>query len=296
MKMQTLDLSQRAMLADLSISCWEAVKTDKKASREYCASHNIDARAARVRKELLPEDAKEYDAVCKAARHLRDVFKDQTLPWGEGTRGVRVLPAANYVALGDALRKPRADFEEKVAAFLAAYPQLREEARKRLNGTFNEDDYPTPAYMANRFRVSFSVMPFPASNDFRVNLGDAEVDAIKAQIEAETTTIAQGAMREAWGRLRETLERMVERLAAKDEDGEPATYRDTLFSNLSEIADLLPRLNLTGDPVMDKLAADTKQAITDRLSPEQCRRNPRARQTAIDEATRILSLLPPRKN
>lgn len=292
--MDTLNLSQRAMLADLSVSCWEAIKTDRQASKSFCTEHKTKQGAAHVRKRLLPQDCPEYKAVRNAATRLGDTFRELTSPWGEGTRGIRILSAANYMPLGDALRKARADYEEKVDAFISVYSKLREQARIELNGLFKEEDYPTEARMREKFRVHFSVMPLPASSDFRLHLAEGEVDILRAQFEQDSKAAVEAVTRDAFNRLREPLEKMVSGLQSPDEEGN-FRYHDTLFTNLHEVAELLPRLNISDDPAMNKLASETREKITEAFSPKQCKVNPRARETALNEATRILSLLPPRR-
>src|SRR5215467_7763699 len=85
-------LSQRAMLASLSVGYWRAHKMDRLASQAVCIANQADEGVAKVYKDLKPESCPEYEAAQKRARLLDATFRANTLPWGEGTKGLRVLP------------------------------------------------------------------------------------------------------------------------------------------------------------------------------------------------------------
>jgi hypothetical protein len=89
-----VNLNDRALLVQLSISQWTARKYDKRITKEVAHSNNTAVEAGRYNKSLLPMN--DYlDRVHKKSTHIRNKFYDNTLPWG--LEGTMMLPSANYL-------------------------------------------------------------------------------------------------------------------------------------------------------------------------------------------------------
>ena len=157
------------------------------------------------------------------------------------------------------------------------------QAERDLNGLFSRKDYPDPVSLRDKFNFSVSVNPVPDSDDFRVSLSDDEVDQIKADIEARVKDSISSAMRDAWDRLYQAIKHMTEKL-----NDPKAIFRDSLVKNITDLCDLLPRLNLTGDPNLEKITTEARAALG-ALDPEDLRRYELERKVAADKAGDILS-------
>ncbi len=97
-----MNLSDRALLVQLTISQWTARKYDKKATQEVATTFNTSKDAGRYNKSLLPMN--DYlDRVHKKTTHIREKFYKNTLPWGmEGTmmlNDIRLVELALYCFL-----------------------------------------------------------------------------------------------------------------------------------------------------------------------------------------------------
>lgn len=278
------NLSKKAMLAMLQIKKWSASKHDKRATQEVATNHNASSLAGRYRKNLLASKTKNaLEDVSQACDEARTFHYQNTLPWGQD--GSRILPKENYFSYVEEMRKYRQKFDAAVKDFIAEYPTLRHNAKAEL-GTLHEDtDYPNAAEIESKFSFDIVFLPFPDAKDFRVDLGDDEVSEIKSQIARQSTDAVTLAMREAWGRLHEGVSRMVERLADPD-----AVFRDTLVSNLTELCEVLPKLNVNDDPALAKMCDQVKEKLTAR-TPAELREDKGAREKTALDATSILSMM-----
>lgn len=274
-------LSEKAMLVKLSISKWSARKLDKKVTREVADKYGTDQDRGRYNKVLLAKTA--LEKITQAESKGRTFHYAQTLPWKDD--GWRILPSANYFNYTEEMRRLRAEFDDAVREFLDSYPSLVEEARWQLNGLFNPEDYPSIFKMANKFCFEVEVNPMPTAADFRVDLQADEVARIQKEIEARANKGAQVAMQDLWNRLHGAVSSMAERLSDPDK-----IFRDSLVTNLVDLVDLLPRLNLTGDANLAKMAEDARVKLT-AYDPQTLRDHKQARAHTAQAANDILAAM-----
>ena len=115
-------------------------------------------------------------------------------------------------------------------------------------------------------------MPLPDAADFRVTLGDEEKERIKRQITAAVEASLQVASRELWQRLYEAVSHLAERLQAYKvtEEGVEHPFRDSVVTNLMKLVDVLPKLNVTADPELERLAAEVRASLL--VDPQELRK------------------------
>jgi hypothetical protein len=287
MTLKETKLTDRAMLVNLSISQWNAVKNDKRVNREVAQKHGSDESMGRYNKSLVAKHA--LDKVKKLANQARVSHYFRTLPWRDG--GDRILSSAGYFAYAKEMRTLMSEFDSAVSEFCANYSQYVDDARKSLNGLFDADDYPKVAEIRSKFGMNFDVFPMPTSDDFRVNLGDSETARIKAEIESQSQAQLSRAMSDVWERMRDVVSKMSERLKAytQTNDGKTSSpFRDSLVSNIAELLDILPTLNLTNDSRIDEFAREMRSSLT-AFTPDQLRESETARKDTAMRADEILS-------
>ena len=282
--MNNNELLTRAMLVNLSISSWSARKYDRKVTAEVNESHGAGVNAGRYNKSLMPDDAVSYQALQKHIAATRiDIHYAQTLPWSD--MGWRLLPIANYQAYTDKLRAAMHTFDTLRDAFIAEYPTLRENARVKLNGMYNESDYPVS--ISRRYSMAVEYAPVPTGTDFRVALAQSEIDTIAARTEQRV----QAAFNEAMTGKDGAVTRLYDVLAsiqAKLSDPK-GIFRDTLIGNARELCDVLTRLNVTGDPRLEEYRRQTE--LLAMSEPETLRKNPDVRAQVANEAQSILDAM-----
>lgn len=276
-------LSAKAMLCSLSIRIWSARTHDAEASQEIATRHGAQADVGRYHKILLPKAAlAEIQAVVSEARQEHYFL---TLPWDDN--GYRVLPAAAYMDHVERMNRLRTRFSAAVEALTSQFAQLVEEARSRLGSLFRLDDYPSFQQLSEKFAFETKVMPLPEAGDFRVTLGDEERARIQRQIKAAVEASLQIGSRELWFRLYDAVRHMAERLNAYKvtENKVEHPFRDSLVTNLVKLLEVLPKLNLTGDADLDRLASEVRDSLL--IDPERLRRSDKVREETARAAAEI---------
>jgi hypothetical protein len=173
-------------------------------------------------------------------------------------------------------------FDDQVREFLENYPELISRAKKTLNQMFDEQDYPDIHKLETRFAFATQITPVPSAEDFRVDLAQEEVSAIRQQIEHQAQKAQAEAMASLWQRLYDVVSKMADRL---DEEG--AVFRDSLVNNIKDLAALLPRLNIAEDPDLERLGNYVSQRLCT-VTPDVLRRDPTIRKETADQANAVL--------
>jgi len=272
-----MNLSDRALLVQLSISQWTARKFDKKVTQDVASTHGVSTNAGRYNKALLPMNDL-LDRVHKKSTLIRTKFYDNTLPWG--IEGTMMLPSANYLKFVTDFRKEKGEWQYLVDDFVRNYGQLKLDAQRLLNGMYNDADYPSDYEIANKFKMDMAIFPVPAT-DFRVQIASDELTRIQQDVEARVKDAQQQAMQEVWNRLYERVKNMAEKLADPK-----AIFRDTLVDNLRDQCDMLTRLNFTDDPNLEALRSEVESNLL--KHPDALRNDPDLRRDKAAEAKAIM--------
>lgn len=253
-------LSSRALLVSVNISQWVGRKLDKRATETANNAHHAESTAGNYTKKLLPA-AIELEQVATIASQARKYYYEQTLPWMSD--GTRIISGKNYLNFQSEMRVIRAKFDSAVKNFVLAYPTLKKEAEKKLGDLFNSQEYPNEYDITNRFNIEVNFLPMPDSKDFRVAVAESE----KKEFERKIKEIESVAMREASQRLLDVIKSATERL-----NDPKAIFRDSMLSNISDMAELIPVLNISDDSQLSQISLDAK-ALIDSLDAKTVRTN-----------------------
>ena len=246
-------ITERAMLAAVHISIWTAVKHDRKISRDVASQHGAHRDAGRYNKQLL-RGADKLDDLRTLAGQIRQYFYKITLPWSD--EGFRLLPSNFYFDLMARMREFEASFEQGVDSFLAVYPQYIDQVRPELNGLFREEDYPAAEKLREKFGVKVEILPIPSGGDFRVQMSVEEQARVSREIDANVRQSLTRGTEDLWKRLREVVSHMVDRL------NEPESrFHASLVTNVVDLAEILPRLNVNGDADLNRFAEQIRQRL-----------------------------------
>lgn len=276
-------LTNKALLVTLNISMWTARKLDKREGSEIARKHGAADGVARVNKSLLP-GAESLDKVSKLAGTIRTDYYQLTLPWVDG---MGIIKADGYLGFTQIMSRHKANWDVAVARFLSEYPSLRDAAKARLNGLYSLEDYPHPRRVEEKFKLDIAFYPVPDAGDWRVSLSDEETERLKAQITEKVMESQGRAMKEAWDRIHGVVRRAHERLSQPD-----AIFRDSLIENARELCRILPSLNITDDPHMERMRDEVERHLCD-YEPDDLRRNPGVRAAVSDKLAEIMSKMGP---
>jgi hypothetical protein len=275
-----MNLNDRALLVQLSISQWTARKYDKKATRQVADANGTTMDAGRYNKALLPMNDL-LDNIHKKTTHIRQKFYDNTLPWG--IEGTMMLPTANYLNFMSEFRKERGEWNTLVDTFWQNYDGLVSNAQRILGSLYDHSDYPSSADIRQKFHMDMAVFPVP-STDFRVSIGSDELSRIQQDVERRVQEAQSKAMTEVWQRLHDRVKHMAEKLADPK-----AIFRDSMIENAREICALLPRLNFSDDPNLEAMRQQVEASLI--KHPDALRNDPDLRRDTAAEAKKIMDAM-----
>lgn len=279
-----MDLSNRAMLAQLTITQWSARKLDKRATAETLDANAAQSDAGRFSKNLLAGQDAQLKQLSQIATTARTEHYTLTLPWSDD--GARILTAAAFRGYQQTMTEHRGAFDAAADAFVRdIYPHARDSARFALGKLFSEADYPTIDKVRRKFSFEFALSPLPSSSDFRVSLTDVDIQAVQQDYEARYRERTDAAMADLWRRLYEPIAHIAKTLPAYH-GGDIKRFNDSLIGNLSDIVRLLPDLNLTGDADLERLAREAEFSLL-QYSPQRLREDPACAQDAASSAASL---------
>lgn len=287
-------IQNNSVLIDLNISVWTGRKLDKKVSDEIDASKNTKTRAGNYHKHLLAGTAK-LENLQKLVGNIRNWHYTQTLPWSDG--GSRLLPMKNFFDYKAQLNKFESEFEQTVNDFLREYPNLVAAAAFQLGALFDRAEYPDANELRDKFRFKYAFCPVPASGDFRVDSGEETKRELEEQYNKFYEDKLNSAMKDAWGRLHNSLTHMSTMLAdlpeprvnKKGEENFTRPFRDTLISNALEMCGLLTKLNVTDNPELEQARKQLEQVIAG-VNVDDLRRSDEKRKEVKARVDEILSV------
>lgn len=254
---RTPSLQERAMLVALTIGVWGGTRTNKNVVGEVAEKHQAKTKeVGRFTQFLVDQKAlKDIKAIANAAR--QDHY-DLTLPFDNF--GFRILPAANYEAYTGHMRKHREAFEIERDRLIARYQDLVDQAMAETGTLFDRGYYPHQEEIAGRYEYKTTFRPIPESGHFVVDVAADQ----KEMIDAQTFAAVERAQADAWVRVLEKSAKLAEglRAYADSETGErKRNFHDSLVNNVEALADMLPKLNFTGDKKLDDMARRLKTEL-----------------------------------
>jgi hypothetical protein len=244
-----MSISSSAVLAELNISVWTANKLDREATDTVISSNSAGKNSAQVRKNLmagssLRKDIADYTAGCRLWHNTR------TLSWAD--KGARLLPTSAFMDYKNEANIRRDTFNRMVDNFIVNYPSLVGTAQNYLGNLFRVEDYPSADEVRSKFDFRLVFSPLPESGDFRLDIANEELDAIKSQYDNDFDKRVADAMREPWKKLHDTLTHISEKLTDIQGDESKRRYHDSLISNAQALCGLLTHLNITKDPQLEE--------------------------------------------
>lgn len=269
-------LSNKAMLVNLKISSWSARKYDRKVTRKIDNQFNTTD-AGRFNKILISLD--QIGKIQNVITMARTFHYQNTLPWQH--EGVSILPSKKYWEYTSEMNEYKTMFNNAVDRFIDVYPSLKEDAKVRLNGMYNEEDYPDISDIRNKYGFHVNIFPLPTSGDFRIDIQSEEVEKIQNDIEKRMMEVQKNAIKECYRRLYEKIEYMVNKLSDKD-----AVFRNSLIGNIKELCNILPSLNITDDPELNNTIREINNKLI--VNPDTLRRDIRERKNITKTAQDIL--------
>lgn len=255
-------IARHAVIASFSSGQWRTVRRHAAETRAENARHGLTDEARVDVKICAHASLEEASRIVTAARadHYR-----LTVPAAD--RGMRLLAGSRQLEHSAIMQGHAAAFRHAVAEFCAEYETVRASAPARLNGLYVADHWPDVERVRAAFSLSCRYLPVPA-------LGQWD------EWMRESADTATAELRE---RIGEALRAYAEKLADPEK-----IFRDSLVTNLGEIADLAADLNLADDTGIRDLVAQAKHLSA--IDPEQLREDKTLRAESASRAADLCSM------
>lgn len=266
-------LRDSAMLVNVTISVWSARKLDRQQTKKAVEEAGATADAGRFNKHLLASADASLREVHRKAKAIRNFVDDNSVPWDNG--GNRLVTNDRALTLVGELKALQDDFAAAVDAFVEEYPVLRAQAVANLGDMGDDSDYPQPDTVRRKFGVEIEFQPIAQNfSDVRLGLNATQVAAFQTHFEKTANKQMAKAVRSAWERLEENLQRYSKNLDLRDDDsGKMKIFRDSMVDQLRDTVSLLRGLGFFGDDNMAKVVAQVEKDIA-ALDAGQLRSSP----------------------
>jgi hypothetical protein len=297
--MQT-ELSKKAMLVTVNMRMEGLLgeRRDREASELVSNKYKANSRRTKTAKYLIDRQHPSVKRVVAMGQRVRDTMYRYTFPWG-GTN-LRLLPVKAHVAFEYAINEAIRDLKEAQAEYIRLYPALVAESKQTLTGLghlYDPNDYPTQDRIAKLFTCGVEYWPIPDSGHFVADIAQEAADDARKQIVDSNTLRANQAVNSMLARVEETVGVYVDKLSKyrRDTTGSAAApgvvgiFRDSLVSNVKEIANLVRLLNFSDDVGIDQLATQIDRLA--KVTAESLRENDDLRTNAINDGRALIAKL-----
>ena len=251
-----MDLNRDAMLVGLHIAAWSGRLYDREASDHVAAHHEASTSAGRYNKRLLPKAA--FAALTATMSEARTKHYANSLPWDD--KGARLLTVANYEHYTELMDGLRERVVRQRARFIEDYDDYVDQSRLDLGKLFHIEDYPSKEDLQGKFAIRYRIAPVPDADHFIAQLASDDTERVKRDIERHVEAQLHDAVGDLYRRMAEAVERVSERLQ-EDDNGKPLVFRDSMISNIRDLVDVVPRLNIFGDDELARLCQQVKDRI-----------------------------------
>tara|TARA_Y100001937_G_scaffold115967_1_gene167367 strand:+ start:1454 stop:2329 length:876 start_codon:yes stop_codon:yes gene_type:complete len=257
MMTQSNILENVAMLVRLNITRFGGEKIDTIASEDICKKNNAESDSGKFIKKLFKDNQalKDTKKIASKARHVSD---SMTLPY---MTGQKLLAVGMYEKHGQALADLKQDFEMARDVFISDIKKDQERQKIKLGSLYNESDYPNVEDIRDKFTFTVQYETIADCQKFdTMGLGKLINDAVEIQNKRIDNAVMDMFKR---------IEKYLGNFAERTKNYKPKTeksrvqneFRDTLISNLRELVENLPVMNITNNPKINELCDDIKGLI-----------------------------------
>lgn len=231
-------LQNEVICVRLYQSKWGARKSDKEVSKDTQDRYGADRDAGSFNKKLAP--AKFLSGVNGAFESLERFHKEATVAWDDD--GWRLLGNDEYFDYMAGMDERKAEISRQVDLISASWPEFLENESGRLGKMFKTMDYPNWDEVSELYGARIKRKVLQTENDIRIASHSKIEDAVREEIMEENRENEERAMKDLWNRLYEPIQKLAEKMQEPELKG-----NKTLVTNIYDIVEVLPRLNVFGN-------------------------------------------------
>ena len=283
-------LQKKAMLITFSASQYTGRKKDNRARDAVSAEFGNVPDVGNYVKQSIPKER--LKDIQRNINDFRTYLYLHTSPWNH--KGDLLLSTALYQGVTEKARECKETHAELVKTFLDNYQDYIQEARGQLNGLFDMADYPDAWRLERKFSFDVHFSPVPASDHLKIDLAQDEIDKMQADIVNRNQSNLDAAMADVWEKVFNSVKALSEKMKKERQDktGQDVApiFRDSIIENIRQLVDILPGLNIAGDPGLEKARIELENELAG-IDPAELRESKESRQEVAEKADEILDNL-----
>lgn len=264
-------------------------KLDKQLSEELSKSKGVtDDASLRVNKSIFSKV--KTDPYMKILSEAGKYFYRTTTPWDD--KGFRLLSSEIYKDFTKQFKTHTRNFRGAAETFIDGIEADIELMKETLGEAFDRNDY-NSLFLSNGqldreaildgFTLELEFGTVADGSDIRASLTQDDRDIIAAHITQKNEAKFAASQKHIITMLHEHIMAIHNRLC-KEEN----IFRDTLISNLDDLCDLIPKMNIAGDPDLNRLAEEAKRKLC-HWEPSEIREDTTIRSDVAADAEKILN-------
>jgi hypothetical protein len=279
------------VLVELNQRAWRGHIADREVAAQAEIHAGAEMGTMTVIKQLAPKHL--IDPINKIRRLGRDEHRRMTVP---GLfQHQYLLPTRMFETYMMTQEEIKEKFFEAVDAFDRVYPQLLDRAKIKLGTSFKDRDFPQIGSIKSYFDYKVQVGPVPEVNDWRLDgVSSKATDDIRNEVEDSVRQMYNEATRTMFDRTRAMLENFASQAKNYNPKSPAATLRDATIDQMKEFAEVVCDMNITGDPLLERVGKEMLRDFAD-LQAVELRRSEELRSDIATKAQKILSKLAPVK-
>ena len=193
---------------------------------------------------------------------IDDYLHQWTVPW---LTDLDLLPSKNLMDFSSFFRNEKSKWDHHIQLLSEKYPdEVQEEARNRLTSNdgsqsaFRDEDYLDKDSFLARFSLGMRFIPVSDADDLdiRVHVGESQEAVIRQSVRDDMEKELLDTHKELCMRIKKHVTHMRD-IVSKD-----SKIFDTMVQGVSRLAETIPALNFTGDPMLDDIAQDIRNELT----------------------------------
>jgi hypothetical protein len=289
-----IKIAEQAVLVPITMTKWSNRASSKLAAEEVEISNDAREKSSRC-SITLTRNAGVVGLQTLYGHINNNIIKKYCIPWATGTH---LLPAELIDDFERDINNSIAEWNRLVEEVRVSYNASVEIARKPkpdgLGKLFQEQWFPTVDEVVAKYSIEikpYRMLSDPRHvDDIRVNLPQAKIDRMKADIEKELVEVSKQTNIEVHKRITSALESLVDGLkrhGVKEGDGKSGAFRDGTVTKMGELADIAKKLNVCGDATLDSAIDAIKKDLTD-LQPDELRKDESKRKDVGKAAQKII--------
>jgi hypothetical protein len=271
------NMNQRLCIVELSISEWTGRKTDPAIADTTANQCHADAGRIKGIKYLV--DRKNLKDIITAKNKIRKYHYSVTLPYDQ--KGKSII--SNEVVL-DYIKEVgtlKAEYLKTVDDFLQNYAQLKNDAISDLGSLYQVNDFPDIDELRQSFGVEINFSPLPASGNLIIDIAEDQLNELRKDLDNSVKNALEQAQEELYKKTYTVLNNIVEALGNIEK-----SFKNTLIFNATDLADIIPKINVTGAPEINTIAGRIKTDIG-KYTPEEIRQDRAKREEIKNSADSI---------